>query len=85
MARLAGADRNGGQGSDVNYGYTSQHKSKIGPGQCSPKLEIKQGGRGEVLSTLTGGESWRSSRPGSREGCAGLLGASDRRGVLLRI
>ena len=37
-----------------------------------------------MLSTLTGGESWRSSRPGSREGCAGLLDASDRRGVLLR-
>jgi hypothetical protein len=31
-----------------------------------------------------GGGGERSSRLGSREGCAGLLDASDRRGVLLR-
>jgi len=35
-------------------------------------------------ATRIGGGGERSSRLGSREGCAGLLDASDRRGVLLR-
>jgi hypothetical protein len=44
-----------------------------------------EGKAGAVCSaTRIGGGGKRSSRPGSREGCAGLLDASDRRGVLLR-
>ena len=35
-------------------------------------------------ATRIGGGGERSSRLGSREGCAGLLDASGRRGVLLR-
>ena len=44
-----------------------------------------EGKAGAVCSaTRIGGGGERSSRPGSRKGCAGLLDASDRRGVLLR-
>jgi len=44
-----------------------------------------EGKAGAVCSaTRIGGGGEQSSRPGSRKRCAGLLDASDRRGVLLR-
>ena len=51
---------------------------------CSPRVGIGERRGAGCSAAWTGGGGEQGSRPRSRKGCAGLLDASGRCGVLLR-